>query len=177
MNIMMKTFWFCGLVFFISFSLVSCKSKSFEPVSNFEPEKYLGKWYEIVRMPNSFEKDLVNVTATYSMRKDGKIKVLNEGYKHTPRGKHSIAEGKAKFAGDRSKGYLRVSFFWIFYADYIIVDLDRDYRYAMVVSSEKYLWILSREPQLEKSILDALLEKAKSLGFDTQKLYFTPQSI
>jgi apolipoprotein D and lipocalin family protein len=165
------------LVIMVSLFSLSCSSKIYVPVTNFEVEKYLGKWYEIARMPNSFEKDLVNVTATYSMREDGKIKVLNSGYKHTATGEYKTAEGKAKFAGDRSKGYLRVSFFWIFYGDYVIVELDKDYRYALVASSGKYLWILAREPKLEKSIVNSLLDKSRSLGFDTDKIYFTPQTL
>jgi apolipoprotein D and lipocalin family protein len=145
------------------------------PVSGFDLNRYLGKWYEIARLPFSFEKDLVNVTATYSLRSDGKVKVVNEGYKKTKSGKHDVAEGKAKFAKSPDKGYLRVSFFWIFYGDYIIVELDPDYKYAMVASSHKYLWILSREPKMDNAILDKLVKKAQELGFETTKLYFTPQ--
>jgi apolipoprotein D and lipocalin family protein len=146
-----------------------------EPVSGFDLNRYLGKWYEIARLPNSFEKDLVNVTATYSLRDNGKVKVINEGYKKTKNGKHSIAEGKAKFAKSPDKGYLRVSFFWIFYSDYIIVELDPEYKYAMVASSHKYLWILSREPEMDNTVLDELVKRAQELGFDTGRLYFTPQ--
>jgi len=145
------------------------------PVSGFDLNRYLGKWHEIVRLPNSFEKDLVNVTATYSLRNDGKVKVVNEGYKKTKSGKHQVAVGKAKFAKTADKGHLRVSFFWIFYADYIIVELDPEYEYAMVASSHKYLWILSRKPKMDNAVLDKLVKKAQELGFDTTKLYFTPQ--
>jgi apolipoprotein D and lipocalin family protein len=148
----------------------------FTPVDSFELAKYLGTWYEIARMPAPFEKALVGVTATYSMRTDGKVSVLNQGYKNTKDGKKSIARGKAKFAGDLAKGHLKVSFFWIFYGDYIIVDLDREnYRYALVVSPPKYAWILSRKPMLDKAILDRLIEKVKGLGYDTSKLIMVPQ--
>jgi apolipoprotein D and lipocalin family protein len=118
---------------------------------------------------------LVNVTATYSLRKDGAVKVVNEGYKNTKDGKHNVATGKAKFGKSPDLGYLRVSFFWPFYGDYSIVELDPDYTYAMVASSPKYLWILSREPKMDKKNLDALIEKAGKLGFETNRLYFTPQ--
>jgi len=146
-----------------------------EPVSGFDLNRYLGKWYEIARLPNPFEKELVNVTATYSLRSDGKVKVVNEGYKKTLYGKHQVAVGKAKFAKSPDKGYLRVSFFWIFYGDYMIVELDPDYQCAMVASSHKYLWILAREPKMDRGVLENLIKRAQELGFDTSKLYFTPQ--
>jgi apolipoprotein D and lipocalin family protein len=159
-----------------------CKSRKeftmpkFEPVSGFDLNRYLGKWYEIARIPTSFEKGLVNVTATYSLRQDGKVQVINEGYKETGKGKHKTAKGKAKLAAKPDSGYLKVSFFGPFYADYIIIDLDlQQYDYAMVASSYDYLWILSRQPKMEKDIYDKLIEKASKLGFDTSRLYLVPQ--
>jgi apolipoprotein D and lipocalin family protein len=147
-----------------------------QPVSGFDLDRYLGKWYEIARLPARFERDLVNVTATYSLRKDGKVRVVNEGYKKTREGKHKVAVGKAKFAGARDEGYLRVSFFGPFYGDYVIIELDQnEYSYAVVASSLKYLWILSREPQMDRALIESLIEEAKGLGFDTDRLYFTPQ--
>jgi apolipoprotein D and lipocalin family protein len=144
----------------------------FVPVKNFNLEKYLGVWYEIARMPSPFEKNLVNITATYKLRDDGKVDVINEGNKSTKEGKKQTARGKAKFAGNKDVGYLKVSFFWPFCADYIVVSLDSaNYQYSMVVSG-KYLWILSRTPKLDKTVLDGLLAKAKELGFDVQKLIY-----
>jgi apolipoprotein D and lipocalin family protein len=145
------------------------------PVSGFNLERYLGKWYEIARLPASFEKDLVNVTATYALRPDGKVKVINEGYKNTKDGKHKKAEGKAKFAKTPDIGHLKVSFFGPFYADYMVIVLDPDYQYAMVCSGHKYLWILARDPKLGKEILDDLVAKARDLGFKTDRLIYTPQ--
>jgi apolipoprotein D and lipocalin family protein len=150
------------------------KEPPYQPVTGFELQKYLGKWYEIARLPNRFEKDLVNVTATYSMRDDGKVRVQNEGDK--PDGKHKMAIGKAKLAGKPGEGYLRVSFFGPFYADYVVVALDKeDYQYALVASSDKYLWVLSRKPELDKAIYEQLMQKAQQLGFDTSKMYVVPQ--
>jgi apolipoprotein D and lipocalin family protein len=143
------------------------------PVKDFQLDKYLGMWYEIARMPSPFEKDLVKVTATYKLRNDGKVDVINEGYKSTKDNKKKIAHGKAKFSGAKDIGYLKVSFFGPFYADYIIVSLDSEnYQYALVASG-KYLWILSRTPQLAQPVLDSLLSKAKELGFDVQKLIYS----
>ena len=163
------------LILSVVFILLSCKKETmrYVPVSPFNAERYLGTWYEIARLPTSFEKDMVNVTATYSLEPNGKIKVDNKGVKN---GKPKKAIGKAFLAGTPNQGFLKVSFFGPFYGNYIIVDLDENYSYAMVASSPEYLWILSRTPVLEKDILNRLLEKARSLGFETSKLYFTPQT-
>ena len=104
------------------------------------------------------------------------VGVLNQGHKKTVDGELSIAHGKAKFAGDPAKGHLRVSFFWIFYGDYIIVDLDKaNYQYALVLSPPKYAWILCRSPKLDKGVLDRLVEKLKGLGYNTSKLIMVAQ--
>lgn len=144
-----------------------------KPVSPFELSKYLGKWYEIARLPAWFERDMTHVTATYTLKKNGKVRVENAGNR---KGKRKVAIGKAKFAKETNAGYLKVAFFWNFYADYKIIELDTvNYRYAMVGSSLDYLWILCREPKLDKGILDSLVDKAQKLGFDTRNLYYTPQ--
>lgn len=146
-----------------------------DPVLNFDLNKYLGEWYEIARLPASFEKNLIRVTATYSLEEDGKVKVENAGINEkTSKPKKAI--GKAKIAKGKDIGYLKVSFFGPFYADYIILELDSNYQYSMVASSKKHLWILSRTPKIEKEILDRLIEKAKNMGFETEKLFFTPQN-
>jgi apolipoprotein D and lipocalin family protein len=145
------------------------------PIKGFSLDKYLGTWYEIARMPFSYEKNLSKVTATYGLRDDGKVSVVNRGVK--PNGKESVARGKAKFAGPQNVGHLKVSFFLWFYADYIIVDLDSAYQYAMVASSPpKYLWILSRKPQLDSSVVTRLVNSARTLGYDTDELIMTTQT-
>ena len=139
-------------------------------VENFELDRFLGKWYEIARLPHSFEEGLEQVTATYSLRDDGKVKVLNRGYDIEDQ-EWSEAEGKARIADPEMPAYLEVSFFWIFYADYRIIELEPDYQYMMVTSSSRdYLWILSRTPNLDQNIYLNLVEKAKNWGFDTSKL-------
>jgi lipocalin len=146
----------------------------YSTVKELNIELYLGKWYEIARFDHKFERNLQGVTATYSMRADGKIKVVNQGYKNSLDGKHSIAEGKAKTT--KEPGQLKVSFFWIFYADYFVMELDEDYQWALVgSSSDKYLWILSRTPQLEKEVLNHILKKATERGYDTSKLIWVEQ--
>ena len=143
------------------------------PVSPFELSKYLGQWYEIARLPTWFEKDMSNVTANYSLRKDGKVKVENSGLK---KGKFETAVGKAKVVESPNIGYLKVSFFGPFYADYKVFVLDTaNYQYAMVASSYKYLWILCRQPTMEKRQMNDLVAEAQRRGFDTKQLIFTSQ--
>lgn len=146
-------------------------------VSGVDLNKYLGKWYEVARFNHSFEKGLVGVTATYSLRPDGKIKVLNEGYKNTLNGKHKVAVGKAKIPDPKDLSKLKVSFFLNFYADYLIMELDQvNYQYAMIGSnSDNFLWILSRTPTLPDSIYNMLLEKAKKRGYEINALIKVPQ--
>lgn len=141
-------------------------------VKKFDLERYLGEWYEIARNPHSFEKDLVGVTATYSMRDDGKIRVINQGYKHSLDGEISVAEGKAKIPDPSIPGKLKVSFFWIFYADYLVLELDEEnYEWAVVGSrSPKYLWILCRKPQMDEITYKQLIQKLEKRGYDTTKL-------
>ena len=172
----MRYDFFCISLVLTVIQMVDAKPR-FNPVSDFDLNRYLGKWYEIARFQHRFEKDLVNVTATYTLRDDGKVDVLNQGYNNSKDGKLKTARGKAKFAGSKNIGHLKVTFFWPFYGDYIIVELDKEnYNFALVVSdSYDYLWILSRTPNLESAILISLLDKARELGFDTNKVYLVPQ--
>jgi lipocalin len=146
-------------------------------INELDLDRYLGQWYEIARFDHRFERDLVGVTATYSYRDDGKIKVVNAGYKNSLDGKYNEAVGKAKLPHpEKAPGKLKVSFFWIFYADYFILELDEDYQWVLIgSSSDKYLWILSRTPQLEQDTLDHILGKAKERGYDTSRLIWVPQ--
>lgn len=146
-------------------------------IKELDLDRYLGKWYEIARFDHSFERGLVGVTATYSYRDDGKIKVVNAGYKNNLNGPYEEAVGKAKQPRPQKEpGKLKVSFFWIFYADYFILELDENYQWALIgSSSDKYLWILSRTPQLKPEILDYILKKAEERGYNTDKLIWVEQ--
>ncbi len=131
-------------------------------VDDFELDRYLGTWYEIARLENSFEKDFTSVTATYSLAGDGSVEVLNRGY-DSKEGAWKETRAKAKFAGAASTGELRV---------YNIIALDTEgYQWAMVCGYKKSLFrILSRQPEMDDELYTALLEKARSMGFDTDNL-------
>ncbi len=143
------------------------------PVSGFELERYLGKWYEIARLDHSFERGLEKVTAEYTLRDDGGVKVLNRGYSTSDKEWES-AEGKAFFVSDADVGHLKVSFFGPIYGSYAIFDLDKaDYQYSFVTSYNKsYLWLLAREPNVEQSVIDKFLALAKQYGYQTDELIF-----
>ena len=168
-------------IFVALFSITGCQSKTpedmdFSTVKELDLERYMGKWYEIARFDHRFERNLVGVTATYSLRNDGKITVINAGYKNSFDGKYKKSKGKAKQPNPEEPGKLKVSFFLFFYADYFILELDENYQWALIgSSSDKYLWILSRTPQLSPEMLDIILGKAKERGYDTRRLIWVPQ--
>lgn len=166
------------IIFAVLVSVSSCTSlpEGVKPVKGFEADRYLGTWYEIARFDHSFESGLSQVTANYSMREDGGIRVVNRGF-DAAEGQWDEATGKAYFVKDEHSGYLKVSFFGPFYASYVVAELDKEnYSYSLVTGPDKtYLWILSRTPALPKSTLDKLLKKAESMGFDTSKLIWVSQ--
>ena len=134
-------------------------------------ERYLGKWYEIARYDHRFERGLVGVTASYSFRDDGKIKVVNTGFKETINGQKSEAIGKAKIPDPNVPSKLKVSFFWFFYGDYFVLELDENYQWAVIGSStDNYLWILSRTPQMDETVYYELLNKLTTRGYNIDKL-------
>lgn len=145
------------------------------PVSQFDLSKYLGTWYEIARFDHSFERGMDNVIAEYLLRDDGKIDVVNSGWKN---GKFKVADGKAKQPDPLSDpAQLEVSFFLFFYSDYNVMMIDDDYQIALVGSkSPKYLWILSRTPYVTDSVMDLVLEEASSRGYDINNLIWVDQS-
>jgi apolipoprotein D and lipocalin family protein len=147
--------------------------ENIRPVDNFQLERYLGKWYEIARLDHSFERGLSSVSAEYSLRADGGIKVINRGFSAKDN-KWKEIEGKGYFVDRMDVGFLKVSFFGPFYGSYVVFDLDRDnYSYALVCGPDKsYLWLLARSPQMDDNLKKRLVDKASSLGFDTIKLIY-----
>jgi apolipoprotein D and lipocalin family protein len=141
-------------------------------VKKMDIQKYLGTWYEIARYDHFFERGLVGVTANYSLKDDGTLKVVNSGYKNNLNGKFSQSVGKAYIPDPVNEpAKIKVSFFLFFYADYFVMELDKDYQWAVIGSnSDKYLWILSRTPQMKDEIFTGLLEKLKKRGYDVSTL-------
>ena len=142
-------------------------------VSEFEIDLYLGTWYEIARLDHRFERGLTNVTANYTLRDDGGVRVVNRGFQ-TKKGEWDEAVGKAYFVDSPDVGRLKVSFFGPFYGGYNILELDiEDYQYALVAGPNRsYLWILARSPDLSETIVQSLVEKARNLDFPVEELIY-----
>jgi apolipoprotein D and lipocalin family protein len=163
------------ILFILFFLLAGCVSvpENVTPVDNFKIERYLGKWYEIARLDHSFEQGLTSVSAEYSLRPDGGVRVINKGYSQKDN-KWKEIEGKGYFVNRKDVGFLKVSFFGPFYGSYVVFDLDRDnYSYALVCGPDKsYLWILARSPKMDENLKKRLVDKAAVLGFDTKKIIY-----
>ena len=143
-----------------------------EPVTDFQVERYMGRWYEVARLDHSFERGMEQVTATYELQPDGTVAVLNRGYR-ADKGEWGEASGKAKFLGAPDVAALKVSFFGPFYGGYNVVDLDPGYQHALVAGPNRsYLWILSRTPTPPKGEVERLVAKATALGYDTSQLIY-----
>jgi apolipoprotein D and lipocalin family protein len=172
------------LTFFSSACIITGVALAFQKqdvalpvVPNVDLQRYQGRWYEIARLPAYFERKCAgDVTAEYSMQSDGTVRVVNSCTDDSGRKKTSRATAKRRDAnGPASK--LRVRFFWPFSGDYWILDLDPEYRTALVGTPDRrYLWILSRAPALSGETYEQLLTKAKALGFATERVSLTPQS-
>ncbi|MBP2198792.1 outer membrane lipoprotein Blc [Pantoea cypripedii] len=163
----------------IALSLVACKSptppKGVTPVTGFDASRYLGKWYEIARLENRFERGLERVTATYGKRSDDGISVLNRGYDPQTQKWHE-SEGKAYFIGDPATAALKVSFFGPFYGGYNVIRLDDNYQYALVSGPNRdYLWILSRTPSIPDAVKQDYVDTARKLGFRVDQLLWVKQ--
>ena len=144
-----------------------------EVVGAVDLSRYAGRWYEIARLPNRFEKKCADsVTATYTLRSDGKVDVVNRCRKAN--GEYTTAKGKAKIVDKKTNAKLKVTFFWPFYGDYWILDLGSNYEYAVVGAPDRdYLWILSRTPQLDEQLYQRLLGQMAARGFETERMIRT----
>ena len=146
-------------------------------VDNVDLCRYAGKWYEIARHPNRFQRNCQSdTTAIYTLRDDGKVQVVN-AYREK-NGKVTTARGTAKVVDKRTNAKLKVTFFWPFYGDYWVIGLSPDYQYAIVGEpSRKYLWILSRTPRMEETEYQEVLRLVETLGYQPGTLQKTNQSV
>jgi len=151
------------------------RKSELDVVQSVDLSRYVGRWYEIARLPNGFQKKCIDaVTAEYSIRPDGKIGVINRCRKAS--GEFTTAKGKAKIADKKTNAKLKVTFFWPFYGDYWILDLGPNYEYAVVGEpGRKYLWILSRSPQIDEALYQQLLQKMAAQGFNIEMMIRTSQ--
>lgn len=163
--------------FVILLSACTGLPKGIDPVSGFELESYLGKWYEIARLDHRYERGLDNVSAEYSLRSDNGVEVKNRGFSQKSQ-EWEEAIGKAYFKADTGTAHLKVSFFGPVYGSYVVFKLDKpDYQYAFVTSyNRKSLWFLSRTPQVSNELYNTFLQDVTRLGFDTSGIIRVDQS-
>ena len=177
MSVALRTFSLLVVVVLVlAGSTMMASDRPLETVASVDLQKYVGKWYELARYPNRFEKKCIaDVTATYTALPNGTIRVVNAC--EDKDGRVTEANGKAKIVDPKTNAKLKVTFFWPFYGDYWIVDLAPDYSYAVVSEPKReYLWILARAPQMSPAEYDRILERLRILGLDPAKLVKTPQS-
>ena len=140
-------------------------------VSHVHLTRYVGTWYEIASYPQRFQKGCTATTAVYTLREDGKIQVVNRCHRDSLDGRETIARGRARVVDRETNAKLKVTFFWPFWGDYWIIDLDPDYRYAVVGHpNRKYLWILSRTRTMDPLVYSGILERLTAQGYDVAKL-------
>jgi apolipoprotein D and lipocalin family protein len=146
-------------------------------VPKLDISRYLGRWYEIGRFQHKFEKNLVGATAEYSLRKDGRVEVLNSGFKKSLDGKYSSVKAVAWVPDPKVPGALVVKFFGLFPADYLVFGLDEEnYQWAVVGNnSRQFLWFLTRTPEVSPELLEKMKSIAIAQGYDLSGLYIVPQ--
>lgn len=147
-------------------------------VAHVDLERYVGTWYEIASYPQRFQRGCTATTAVYTLREDGMIQVLNRCNRDSLDGRETIGRGRARVVDQASNAKLKVTFFWPFWGDYWIIDLDREYRYAVVGHpSRKYLWILSRTSTMDPLVYSGILERLTAQGYNVARLRVTLQSL
>ena len=173
---------FIVIITLMAFAMIGClhmrkePSPPLETVPHVALERYTGVWYEIARYPNSFQENCVGSRATYALRDDRKISVLNECYDKSFGGRLRTAKGTAWGVDKETNARLKVSFFWFFAGDYWIIDLGKDYEYAVIGHPKrKYLWILSRTKEMDREVYEGILSRLRDKQYDTSKLMRTLQ--
>ena len=148
-------------------------------VDSVDVQRYTGRWYEIARFQHRFEKNIYGATAEYTLRDDGKIQVVNSGFKKSLDGKYTKVKAVAWVPDPAEPGFLKVKFFGLFAADYMIFGLDqKDYSWALVGNNSRdFLWLLARTPEIDNALFEQMKEIARSQGFDVDKLFKVPQKL
>ncbi|MFO0837186.1 MAG: lipocalin family protein [Phycisphaerae bacterium] len=148
-----------------------------DTVEYVDVERYMGTWYEIAKYPNGFQQGCSGVTAEYALREDGTVRVFNTCRESDGETIKDTIEGFATVADKATNAKLTVYFFYPFGAPYWIIDLDEDYRYAVVGDpTRRFLWILSRAPTLDRALYDQILQRLPEKGYDPSRLELTPQT-
>jgi apolipoprotein D and lipocalin family protein len=164
-----------ALALLASLAMPACAEAPVSSVPVLDLARYAGKWYEIASFPMYFQRKCIgDTTAEYGLTPEGDVSVTNRC--RTESGVDQ-AQGSATGVEGSGNARLKVSFFWPFRSDYWVLGLDPEYRWAVVGNpNRKYLWILSRTPQLSKDLLDEALKAGAAQGFDLTQLRYTSQA-
>ena len=157
--------------------LFGCKTQDNSPtrVGRVDLARYAGIWYDIASFPVRFQKGCHCTTAEYILTSENYVRVINKCRKGGLDKPESSVSGKAFVVEGSNNTKLKVQFFWPFKADYWIVNLDTDYKWAVVSSGKDYLWILNRTPNMDKPLFDSIVNILKMEGYETGRLQRTPQ--
>ncbi|MEJ7137029.1 lipocalin family protein [Amphibiibacter pelophylacis] len=169
----------CVLALALPGFLAACSStrppEGLTAVTPFDIQSYQGRWYEVARLDHSFERGLSDVTAQYSLQKDGSVRVVNRGY-DAAKGGWNEAVGRALFTGETRTGSLKVSFFGPFYGGYHVIALDKGYQWAVVVGPDRgYCWILSRSKTISPALRSDLTARVRAAGINPDDLIWMSQ--
>jgi len=145
-------------------------------VAHVDIQRYMGTWYEIANYPNMFQRGCTGTTATYALRPDGQVSVTNRCRKDSLSGPESVARARARVVDSSTNAKLEVQFFWPFWGKYWVIDLDAEYRWAVVGHpARKYLWVLSRTPEMDPKLYAAIVQRIAAQGYDTTRIVRTVQ--
>jgi apolipoprotein D and lipocalin family protein len=179
MNLLSKIVWTKIIAAVVALGFAGGCGAFYPPldvVDKVDLDRYSGRWYEIARYPNSFERGCVGVTADYTPRANGRITVVNTCFESSLDGPSREIRGSARVADKTTNAKLKVTFFWPFEADYWIIDLDEDYQYAVVGEpSRSFLWILSRTPQMDEILYEDIVATLPDKLYDPERLLLVPQ--
>ncbi len=166
----------CSITLVLMSATAHPDSAELKVVDSVDLSRYLGKWYEIASYPAWFQRGCTASTAEYALLTDGKIRIINRCHKGRPDGPLKESVGKAEVSDEQTNAKLKVWFFWPFKGNYWIIDLDDDYRWAVVGEPKrKYLWILNRTPTMDQTLYQNILSRLPSKGYDPSKLNRTLQ--
>ncbi|MDG5814336.1 lipocalin family protein [Chitinispirillales bacterium ANBcel5] len=157
--------------------IIGAYGEEIEPVEHLDMEAFSGKWYEIARLPNRHQRGFEDVTCTFTPEGRGRYSLVTEGYNATRRRRKTRLSGRVTIPDDSQMGAMQLRVFRFFTVDYNVIKVDTvNYTYALVSGdSKKYMWILSREPVMDKETFDSLVNTAQTLGFETDRLEMVPQ--
>lgn len=176
---MCNSFSACLIFIFISIfmsSAIGAHSENPDVVKDIDLNQFCGTWYEIARLPNKHEKELVEVTSTLKRTDNGDFLIENRGYKGSRDGKSVTVKGKIVIPNHNEDGAMKVKIWWLS-IDYRVIDIDKEnYQYALIsTDSKKYLWILSKQPVMDPIQFNNIVSTARDKGFNVGKLEMVKQ--